>query len=223
MTYIKRLGVFARVPVVGTVKTRLVPPLTPEQACALYIAFLRDLFARLSKLKKVAVTVFYAGEDPEPLRALLPDRFGLAPQRGETLGDRMRSALDTLLDGGGYALLIGSDSPDIPLPFLKRAWVKLKHRDLVLGPAFDGGYYLIGLKTMIPEVFDGIDWGGPAVLRDTLAKAEAGGIGCGILPPWYDVDGADSLAFLRSMLAARRVEKSDRLHHTERCLDGLGG
>lgn len=221
MTYNKRLGVFVRVPEVGRVKTRLIPPLTPEQACDLYSAFLSDLFARLAKLKKVAGTVFFAGEGREQLRAIVPGRFELAPQRGATLGERMRNAFEVLLQGGGYAVLIGSDSPDIPLVYLKRAYLKLKHRDLVLGPAFDGGYYLIGLRRILPSLFDGIGWGTPAVLRQTLEKVRDHGIDCALLPPWYDVDDVGSLSILHSMLLARKIEKADRLHGTERVVDGL--
>lgn len=222
MPYTKKLGIFVRTPVPGEVKTRLIPPLDPQQACDLYQAFLRDLFSRLSKLKKVTGTVFYAGGDPEAIREFIPDRFALVPQEGDTLGDRLVNAFRVLLqDEGSFAAIIGSDSPDIPLVYLKRAYLKLKHRDIILGPAFDGGYYLVAMKSIVPGIFRDIAWSGPNVLHDTLERIEEDGLSCATLPLWYDVDDAQSLAILENILLAKRIEKSDRLQHTERFLAAL--
>ncbi|UCG53640.1 MAG: TIGR04282 family arsenosugar biosynthesis glycosyltransferase [Candidatus Latescibacterota bacterium] len=222
MPYYRKLGVFAKIPVPGEVKTRLVPPLSPDEACELYRAFLNDLFARLSKLKKVSGTVFYSGKDATIIRDIVPKRFTLAPQEGETLGERLLNAFRLLLsDEGSFATIIGSDSPDIPLTYVKRAYLKLKHRDIVVGPAFDGGYYLIALKRVIPELFRDIAWGEPAVLKETLHRAKTDGLSCALLPLWYDVDDAKSLSLLQSFVLARQIEKSDRLQHTERVLNKI--
>jgi len=222
MPYFKKLGIFVRIPVAGEVKTRLVPPLEPWEACDLYKAFLEDLFSRLSKLKKVAGTVFYTGGGPAGIRTIIPDRFALVPQEGETLGERLLNAFRILLrDEGSFAAIIGSDSPDIPLTYLKRAYLKLKHRDIVLGPAFDGGYYLIAMKSVIPGVFRDIAWSEPRVLGDTLARIEKDALTCATLPLWYDVDDPRSLSLLESVLVAKRIEKSDRLPSTERVLAAI--
>jgi rSAM/selenodomain-associated transferase 1 len=222
MSYYRKLGIFVRIPESGTVKTRLVPPLADDDACALYEAFLRDLFCRLERLKKVAITVFVSGGDPSGLRDMAPERFVLVGQEGRDLGERMKNAFDSLLDAeGDMAVIIGSDSPDLPLAFIKRAFLKLKHKEIVLGPASDGGYYLIGLKRLVPRLFDGVDWGTGSVLEETLRIVHEQGMSGGLLPLWYDVDDVDSLALLRSMLLGRRIERRDRLRHTERVMNEI--
>lgn len=219
MAYAKKLGVFVKVPVPGEVKTRLVPPLSHQEACDLYRAFIADLLMRLGKTKKVSGTVFYAGSDPGTLRGIIPSRFELVPQQGNTLGERMQNAFRVLLaDGASQACLIGSDSPDIPLAYIKRAYLKLKHKDAVFGPACDGGYYLIALSRVIPELFRNIEWGGDAVLESSLKTIESNGLTCSTLPVWYDVDDAHTLALLRTALLARRIERSDRLLNCERVI-----
>ncbi|MEJ2721621.1 MAG: TIGR04282 family arsenosugar biosynthesis glycosyltransferase [bacterium] len=222
MPYYKKLGIFVRIPVPGEVKTRLVPPLSPEQACDLYRAFLGDLFSRLSKLKKIEATAFYSGGDPEIIRDVVPARFSLLPQEGASPGERLRNAFHTLLhDEGVFASVIGSDSPDIPLTYLKRAFLKLKHRDVVLGPAVNGGFYLIAMKEVFSGLFREIDWDGPNVLFDTLGTIEQDGLTCATLPLWYGVDDIESLSLLESITLAKRIEKSDRLQNTERVLAAL--
>jgi hypothetical protein len=216
-----KLGIFVRPPVAGQVKTRLVPPLTPDQARDLYAAFLGDLFERLHRAG-VAPTIFYSGDDAGDLPALMPRPWPLVAQRGETLGERMAVALGLLLDTpGARAALIGSDSPDLPLGHLKTAFQKLKHRDVVLGPAMDGGYWLVGLRAPAPALFDGIPWGTASVFADTVERVRRESLTLSLLPPWYDVDDAASLSFLRAMCAARRAAGGLRLPRTERALDGI--
>lgn len=222
MKYSRKLGIFVKIPAPGQVKTRLVPPLEPDQACELYTAFLKDLFTRLSRLKKFSGTVFYAGTDAGDLAGLIPDRYALRPQTGENLGARMVDAFAEMLTGeASSAVLIGSDSPDIPLAFIKRAFQKLKNADVVLGPAFDGGYYLIGMKRPIQPVFEGIAWSEPTVMRDTLERVQAANLSLSMLPPWYDIDSAESLRFLQTMLAAKKITRADRLLHTEKIIERL--
>jgi rSAM/selenodomain-associated transferase 1 len=224
MAYSKKLGVFVKVPVPGNVKTRLIPPLTPDEACELYRAFLGDLFARLKKTKKMAGTVFYAGADPAALRKIVPNRFQLIAQQGDTLGERMENAFRHLLsDGTSEACLIGSDSPDIPLAYIKRAYLKLKHKDVVFGPACDGGYYLIGLKRVIPELFRDIKWSSNTVLRSSLETVRSQQLTCSLLPVWYDVDDVETLSLLRTALIAKQIERRDRLLNCERVIERIDG
>lgn len=223
MNYQKKLGVFVKVPTPGRVKTRLVPPLSEDEACELYWSFLEDLFTRLERFKKIHGTVFYSDGDPDPLREVVPDRFALVAQTGDTLGDRLRGAFEHLLgEGSGPAVIIGSDSPDIPAPFLKRAFQRLKHRPVVIGPAFDGGFYLIGLTRVIDDLFRGVHWGTDAVFRETLENVRNLELSCSVLPPWYDVDDPGSLKLLESFTLARRIQRGDRLKNTERMLERLG-
>ncbi|MDH3217415.1 MAG: TIGR04282 family arsenosugar biosynthesis glycosyltransferase [Candidatus Krumholzibacteria bacterium] len=222
MSSFRKLGIFVRIPEPGRVKTRLVPPLSAEGACDLYDAFLRDLFARVDKLKKVAVTVFYSGDTPDALRAFAPKRFRLEAQKGQGLGERLHNAFGHLLDSDrSMAVVIGSDSPDLPLTFIKRAFLKLKHKDIVLGPTSDGGYYLIGLKKLLPAVLENITWGTASVLEETLERVREHSLSCSLLPLWYDVDDVHSLALLRTMLLGRRIERSDRLWRTERIMEEI--
>jgi rSAM/selenodomain-associated transferase 1 len=222
VAYEKRLGVFARIPAAGAVKTRLTPPLSPQQACRLYEAFLTDLFARIGRLKKVRGTVFYTGGDPGELTGIIPDSYDLAPQSGATLGERLASAFDRMLSGEGKtAVVIGSDSPDLPVQYIKKAFLKLKHKDVVLGPAADGGYYLVGLRCASPAIFEGVDWGGKLVLHQTLQLIKSQGLSLSLMPLWYDVDTPASLQLLRDMIGGRRIERSGRLMATEAALDEI--
>jgi rSAM/selenodomain-associated transferase 1 len=218
----KKLGIFSKTPVPGEVKTGLVPPLTPDEACGLYKAFLVDLFDRVSKLKKLGVTVFHSGSDPAAIQRLVPDRYALVPQEGDTPGERLENAFRVLLhDAASFACVVGSDTPDLPLVYVKRAYVKLKHRDVVLGPTLDGGCYLIGLKKLVPGLFENVAWGGATVLFDTLRNVESEELSCALLPPWYDVDTPETLSLLRTMLLARRIERRDRLHRVEKVIESL--
>lgn len=220
MSVRNQLGVMVRVPVTGIVKTRMVPALSPEQACQLYRAFLGDLFERLASTR-VAPTLFYSGEPVSELAALLPRPWALVPQQGGDLGERMAAAFARLLGVPGRgAVLIGSDSPDLPLVHIRHAFRLLKHRDVVIGPATDGGYYLLGLRQPAPELFADIEWGADDVFERTVEAVRRQGLTMSLLPLWYDVDDARSLELLRSLCEARRLAGGVKLPRTERTLSG---
>lgn len=213
-----RLGIFARVPAPGEVKTRLVPPLSPDSAVELYRAFLGDLFERLVQTKS-SPTVFYSGNEAGELAALMPKPWPLVAQVSGDLGARMVAAFDHLLaKPGDRAVIIGSDSPDLPLMYLKRAFQRLKHRDVVLGPAMDGGYYLIGLRARAPKLFEKIAWGESTVFAQTTGVIAREGLSLSLLPPWYDVDDSRSLDLLRALCAGRQLAGGVRLPRTEKLL-----
>lgn len=222
MAYYKKLGVFLKVPGKERVKTRLVPPLSEKDTQELSLAFIQDLIDRLSKLKKVEVALFCHGGGLDSIRELSPPHFSVFPQTGETLGERMANAFESLLaEEDSFAVIIGSDSPDIPLKYIKRAFLKLKHRDVVIGPCTDGGYYLIGLKCPTGALFQDIHWGSDEVLGETFSRIEKMGLTLSVLPVWYDVDEFEDLKLMHALLFARRLEKSDRLHRTERVLERI--
>jgi glycosyltransferase A (GT-A) superfamily protein (DUF2064 family) len=132
---------------------------------------------------------------------LAPD-FGLRPQVGESLGPRLDQVLTCCLaEGFERAVIMDSDSPNLPAAYVTQAFTALEAADVVLGPCEDGGYYLIGLKRPQPRLLREVQMSTPDVLRDTLALAEETGLRVTLLPGWYDVDTAQELERLRADLA----------------------
>src|SRR5436309_13637195 len=190
----------ARHPVAGRVKTRLAAVLGADVACALYRAFVLDLAARLGALP-YAVTWAHTPPDA-PFAELLPGAR-CRPQRGRDLGERLAAAFaDEFASGPGPVLAIGADAPHIPAAALAEAATALaRGADVVLGPAADGGYYLIGLRDPAPGLFAGIAWGTAGVLEATLARAGGAGLAAHLLAPGFDVDEVADLARLATLLA----------------------
>ena len=160
--------------------------------------------------------VFLAGERSPDLDSVLDPHWEVVAQVDGSLGDRLAAAFAHLLRvPGDRAVIIGSDSPDLPLPYLKRAFQALKHRDVVLGPAVDGGYYLIGLRRTAPALFREVAWGTPTVFEQTLATIEREHLTLALAPPWYDVDDPASLRFFATLVRARRLAGAGRLRQCE--------
>ncbi len=222
--YNKKLGIFLNVPAPGDLHTRLVPPLALSAARDLQIAFFADLLSRIAKLKKMPTTVFHGGDVPSVVQDLVPPRCSLVPQEGSSDGERLDHAFGILLEHeGSIACVIGARSPDVPLVYLKRAYAKLKHRDVVLGPTFEGGLYLIALKRFVSGLLPGAAWNDRTALRNALGKVRSEGLSCTVLPPWYEVSTMETLSLLETMLLARRIEGRDRLRHVEKVLGTIRG
>jgi rSAM/selenodomain-associated transferase 1 len=219
------LGVFARYPRAGRVKTRLVPPLDGASAARLYGAFVRDLAAALEGVRAARRVLFASGEpgpgDP-PWSDLLPSGWEVRPQMGGSLGERLEAAFEELL-GTGAALVLGSDSPTLPVEVIGWAAGQLERADLVLGPCTDGGYYLIGMRRLLPQILRGIPWSTDRVLGSTLDIVERSGLVLGGLPPWYDVDTGSDLEFLRAHVRflALTAGGTRHLRHTRDVLEEL--
>jgi len=149
----KALLVVSKRPTPGQTKTRLTPPLTPEQAAQLYESFLRDTLDLIRRVPGVRPIIAYLPEGAEAyFRGLAPD-FDLLPQVGDDLGARLDNALTHCLsDGFRQAVIMDSDSPTLPAEFLTQAFAALDRADTVIGPCDDGGYYLIGLKRPAPRL-----------------------------------------------------------------------
>ena len=199
------IAIMAKAPEAGQVKTRLVPPLSREEAADLYRCLLLDKLLQVGQLQGVDSYVAYTPAEALPvMRALAPPPFTLIPQSGADLGDRLHRLSAILLDRGHPGvIIIDSDTPTLPTAYLLQAIERLQgpSSDLVLGPAEDGGYYLVGLKRPCRTLFDGIQWSGPTVLTDTLRRATAQQLQVATLPSWFDVDTADDLRRLRLDLA----------------------
>ncbi|MEE2659765.1 MAG: TIGR04282 family arsenosugar biosynthesis glycosyltransferase [Candidatus Latescibacterota bacterium] len=196
---------FVKNPTPGRVKTRLQFHLGAEGACRLYSAFVGDCASLLASCRADCKVVAYAPADAEPhLRDLLQSVQGLTfePQAEGDLGQRMAAAFTRgFLIGAQRIVLVGSDSPSLPVELVDRALYELEDHDVVIGPSLDGGYYLIGLRRMLPEIFAEIEWSTGQVLAQTLAALPEGAQ-LSVLPPWYDVDEPEAAAFLRQHLQA---------------------
>jgi len=186
------LAIFAKTPLPGLVKTRLTPPLSPEQAAGLYRCMLLDTIDRARSLC-VDTFIFYQG-DPQFFRGAAPG-MTLIPQKDGCLGGRLETAFSSLADlGYGARVVIGTDAPDLPLVFVEEAFSRLETgSDAAFGPAEDGGYYLVALRGAHGDLFREIPWSGPHVLARSLERASDAGLATALLPAWYDVDGFEDL------------------------------
>ncbi len=199
--------VFVKNPVPGQVKTRLIPHLSPEQAASLYQAFLIDWCNALSGIPTARRVIAYTPpESLSALKILIGKDLIYIPQKGIDLGERLITAARWACDQNYTKFLfVGSDSPTLPIQYVKLALNLLESRDVVIGPSVDGGYYLIGFSKhraslLIPTIFEEITWSTDVVFRQTLGKIESVKAQLGLLPPWYDVDTLAELQLLRDHL-----------------------
>lgn len=188
----RALLIFARRPCPGRVKTRLSPVLTPHEAAGLYDCMVRDVVARTAAQQVDARFLFFEddGEAKGYFRGL-DERLLLLPQEGAGLGERLANAFDVVFRRGfRIAAVIGADSPDLPVEFIKAAFEQLEAGavDVAFGPTEDGGYYLAGLREPHPELFRDVPWSTEQVLAVSLQRASEIGLRPTLLPCWYDVD-----------------------------------
>jgi rSAM/selenodomain-associated transferase 1 len=228
------LAVMTKAPEAGRVKTRLVPPLTPEEAAELNRCFLRDtasvisgaccsgdlrwpnaISARLHSSAQRALQQCRPVAVYTPIGAelayndILPADFSLLPQRGDKFGERLYFGIEDLFKCGFEAVcLIDSDSPTVPAENFAEAVERLStHQDrVVLGPSDDGGYYLIGVKKPHRHLFEQIDWSTERVLDQTIQRATEGGLEVKLLPTGYDVDDGTSLRRLCDELLGENAD-----------------
>src|SRR5579872_7013033 len=195
-THRQVLGIFAKWPLAGTAKTRLAV-LGPHLAAGAARAFLLDTMERFSILDLRRVVAFAPADALPDFAALTQGRFALIPQSAGDLGQRLCTFLRQEIAGGADAVVvIGTDSPTLPVAYVEQAFAELARADVVLGPATDGGYYLVGCGGRVPPIFDAISWGGHRVLGETVARLRDPTWRLALLPPWYDVDTPDDWAML---------------------------
>ncbi len=201
------VAVMAKTPGVGVVKSRLHTVLTPARATALYRCFLLDRLDAVVGLQDVSPFVAFTPESAERImKELAPAGIQLVPQRGADLGARLAALLTDLLERGhAGAIAIDSDSPTLPMAYVADAARALAAGDcdVALGPCEDGGYYLIGLRSCEPALFENMPWSTSAVFPLTLARAQARGLSVHVLPPWFDVDTEKDLRRLGADLISR--------------------
>ncbi|MBD1839046.1 TIGR04282 family arsenosugar biosynthesis glycosyltransferase [Coleofasciculus sp. FACHB-64] len=196
------LIVFTRYPEPGKAKTRLIPALGEEGASNLHRQMTEHTLSQVRELQSARATrveVYFTGGDQQLMEDWLGADIIYQPQGKGDLGQRMKSAFQTAFAAGmeGVAI-VGTDCPGLDAKIMAQAFEQLNGHDLVLGPAMDGGYYLIGLRRVIPELFAGINWGTSEVREKTLAIAISLGLAVAYLPPLFDVDRPEDLAKVTS-------------------------
>ena len=182
--------IMAKAPVPNAVKTRLIPPLSPEEASNLYHCFLLDKITQVKSIREARHFVAYTPVTSEAFfRSIIPSSFSLINQVGADLGERLANVSKNLFDQGAEKVIIlDSDSPNLPTDHIREGLSILDDVDVALGPCEDGGYYLIGMRSYMPELFSGIPWSTSEVAKLTMKKAKALGLTVSLLPGWYDVD-----------------------------------
>ncbi len=224
------LAIMAKLPHAGKVKTRLSPPLNPEQAAALNAAFLKDTVACLEEvslaLPATPVVSFTPRGEEAGFQGVIPSHIVLIPQRGNSFGERLRYTADDLLAVGfGAVCLIDSDSPTVPAGAYAEAVQRLLAETdcAVLGPSDDGGYYLLGLNSVPPRLFEGIAWSTEIVADQTRQRAGEIGMPMYSLPTWFDVDDRETLLRLyRECITCEPDHQGFRAPHTRRFLQTIG-
>ncbi len=191
------LIVFTRYPIPGQTKTRLIPALGAVGASNLHRQMTEHTLAQVRQLRAdgVAIEIHYAGaETDRELADWLGADLVYRSQGDGDLGERMVLSIETALQAGhDRVIIIGTDCPGLNPEILQLAFQQLRDRDLMLGPAIDGGYYLIGMQRFIPELFVGISWGTSAVRQQTIEIATKLGLSLGDLPLLADIDRPEDL------------------------------
>ena len=207
------LNIFAKAPVLGTVKTRMSPPLSPAQCLRLHEALLNHTLARMRPLiaSGVEARLYLTGTLQEALEQagrMEAGGFGVDVQQGAHLGERLSHALTTRF-GQGYSkvIFVGTDCPGLGSQTVRDAIRALNRQEVVIGPARDGGYYLIGFSASLPEILRGIPWGTPAVYETTLDRLRRREVRWKSLDPQADLDTfGDLKQFCRRASPRNRLE-----------------
>ncbi len=199
------LGIFAKHWTPGRVKTRLAAELGERRAAEVHRLFVQTLLDRFRDAADLHILAFDPPAGESDFRAAAGPSWQLLPQGTGDLGQRMAAFFDAGLARAQRIVLMGSDSPDLPAAYVAEAFAALTAADVVLGPAADGGYYLVGARGAVPPIFSGISWSTSDVWPQTIARLAAARLRWHGLPQWYDVDTGDDLRRLRLRLAQSRA------------------
>lgn len=202
-----QLGIFAKYWEPGRVKTRLAAVIGDQPAAELAHAFLRTLLRRFQGAADRCVIGYTPDDRRDEFQRAGGDAWRLVPQAAGDLGQRMRGYFaDAFAAGADRVVLIGMDAPSLPADLVDRAFATLKTADLVLVPAEDGGYCLVGARGAVPPIFDAMPWSEPSLWHATAERLDQLGWREGErwqrLAGWYDVDTVEELRRLRSELVS---------------------
>jgi rSAM/selenodomain-associated transferase 1 len=186
------------------VKTRLATELGAARAAEAAHAFLLDTLERCARVAARRIVVFAPSEARAEFASLVPAGYELIEQGSGDLGERLAQFFGAQAEGT-HVVVLGADSPTLPLDYVEQAFALLGQYEAVLGPATDGGYYLLGSRGLLAEAFADIPWSTPHVLEATVAQLQRRGRSLALLPPWYDVDTVEDWHFLRGHVRALQL------------------
>ncbi|MGI9284715.1 MAG: TIGR04282 family arsenosugar biosynthesis glycosyltransferase [Pseudomonadales bacterium] len=196
-----RIAMFAKLPRLGKVKTRLQPALSAEQALDIYQQLLAHGLTTLQTAALCPVELWFDGQPDKSFTSQLQRRYGpiqIRVQQGDDLGQRMHHAMQEIVQRAAKIVLIGADCPAIDRDYLATALNNLNHNTpVVLGPATDGGYVLLAAQTISLPIFDAIDWGSDRVLEQTRLRLRGAGIDWFELSELTDIDRPEDLTAAR--------------------------
>lgn len=197
------LGLFAKWPRSGQVKTRLAAAIGSDLAAQAAAAFLSDSLDRLATIADRRIVAFAPPDAEHSFRLMAPPAWELWPQTDGDLGDRLEHFFQIAFESGAHrVVVVGADSPTLPVAYVRDSFAQLHSHDVVIGPSADGGYYLLGLVRPLTGLFRGVSWSGANVLHQTIARV--GTHKLALLPVWYDIDTPDDWSLLRGHVAAYR-------------------
>ena len=194
-----RICVFAKPPVAGLAKTRLAKDIGAEAAASIATACLLDTWNTVTALSW-AEPILAGSEDNTQLRALAAAKGEFWLQGEGDLGARLQCVFERATVGGRRTIVIGADTPGLPIERLVQANALLDGSHAVMGPADDGGFYLLGLTFVAPELFKGVTWGTSTVLAQMSARLESCGVPLALIDRWFDVDRGSDLVRLKALL-----------------------
>ena len=201
------LGIFVKHPLPGRVKTRLAAEIGESAATACYEAFVRDIVEKFQTTGESRHLCYAPDGQPAEtyFQSLAGSDYNIWPQPDSTLGARLQQFFDdAFANSANSVIVIGSDSPSLPVEFITSAFEQLQHVDCVIGPAIDGGYYLFGQRGTSHPLFADINWSQPTVFAETIARIQNLQLSYSVLNPWYDIDTRADLTFLKNHLTALR-------------------
>lgn len=207
----RTFGVFCDHLELGHANSRLAEHIGPQRAIHLSAAFLDDLALEFRSVGERRILGYFPAELADSFQHISRFGYDLWPQPDGDLGARLNAFFQkTLVDEEDRAVVVRSGSPTIPMEYVKLAFEKLEDFDCVVGPATDGGYYLLGLKRLTPELFENIVWSGSSVLSQTVSRIADKELSLALLPPWYGITDVDDLWMLAGHI--RAMTRSGQTH-----------